>query len=93
MINRAVFTRALQKSAGLSSRDAELCVGLILDGMAEGISSGERVEIRGLGSFFIRKAAARKMSLNTREASLVPEHGRIVFRPALKLRKSAWNRT
>ena len=35
----------------LSAKDVELAVKLLIDHMAETLSSGERIEIRGFGSF------------------------------------------
>ena len=35
----------------LSAKDVELAVKLLIDHMAEALSSGERIEIRGFGSF------------------------------------------
>jgi DNA-binding protein HU-beta len=91
MINRASLMRIIKKATRLSCRDAAACVEIMVDAICDGISRGKRIELRGLGSFSIRKTAAKRISL-TEGTSVVPAHGRIIFRPCRKLRESAWNR-
>ena len=43
----------------LSARDIELAVKMILDYMAEALAEGERIEIRGFGSFIVKNRDAR----------------------------------
>jgi len=67
-----------------------MCLDLIFDIMSDAISRGERIELRGFGSFDVRQVAARKTALVNQP--VVPSHGRIVFRPCQKLRQSVWNK-
>ena len=41
----------------LSAKDVELAVKLLIDHMAETLSSGERIEIRGFGYFFLKQVS------------------------------------
>ena len=43
----------------LSAKDVELAVKMMLDHMAEALAEGERIEIRGFGSFSLHYRAAR----------------------------------
>lgn len=43
----------------LNKRDAENVVNLIFGGIGEALSQGDRVEIRGFGSFSVREREAR----------------------------------
>ena len=43
----------------LNYRDVELAVKLILEQMSENLASGERIEIRGFGSFTLHHRPAR----------------------------------
>jgi nucleoid DNA-binding protein len=88
-VNKRNLIHALKKSSGLSYQDVSFCVGFVLEAIAGGISRGERIELRGFGTFTVKPVASRKISLNN--TALVPAHGRIVFRPCLKLRQSVWN--
>lgn len=49
-----------EKSPQLTLKDSELAVKAILDGMAASLCSGERIEIRGFGSFTINYRPPRK---------------------------------
>lgn len=91
MVNRAKLLQGLKKSASLSYRDAALCVDFFLDAMADGISQGERIELRGFGTFEVKRVPERKHPNLLSGKTTVPAHGRIVFRPCRKLRDSAWN--
>jgi integration host factor beta subunit len=48
------------KLPNLTARDVEMIVNIIFDGMTESLASGNRIEIRGFGSFEIRTRRARK---------------------------------
>jgi len=81
------LTKKVNKTAGLSLLDASVCIDVIFESIADSISRGERVELRGFGSFFVKETAARKAAFAN-----VPAHGRVVFRPCQKLKMSVWNR-
>ena len=44
----------------LAQKDAEIIVDTILDSMVECLAQGERIEIRGFGSFAVKHRAARE---------------------------------
>ena len=44
----------------LTTKDVELAVKLMIDHMAESLSTGDRIEIRGFGSFSLHYREARK---------------------------------
>ena len=54
-MNKAELIQALKDSNHLSKSEAEKVVNLFFDQMAEALAQGERVEIRGLCSFFVKK--------------------------------------
>jgi nucleoid DNA-binding protein len=90
MINRAKLSHQLKKSADLSHREASVCVDVLLDTMVEGIAKGERIELRGFGTFEVKQVSARKHPTTFSGNSVIPAHGRVVFRPSRKLRDSVW---
>lgn len=49
-----------KKYPQLTLKDAELAVKIILDGMSASLCAGERIEIRGFGSFAINYRPPRK---------------------------------
>jgi len=85
MINKASLVQSLKKSTDLSFRDASSCVDLIIDTLAEGLARGERIELRGLGSFVVKKTPGKKLSFSGVTANS-PEFVRIVFKPSKSLK-------
>jgi integration host factor subunit beta len=60
MTKSQLIARLVGKNEGLSVEDATLVVETIFQAMTEALSKGERIEIRGFGSFEIRKRNPRK---------------------------------
>lgn len=54
-MNRSDLIKILSKEAGLTVRKAEDVVNTIFNGMADALAKGDRVEIRGFGSFKVKK--------------------------------------
>jgi integration host factor subunit beta len=54
-MNKVDLIQTLKDSNNLSKSEAEKIVTLFFDQMAEALEKGERVEIRGLCSFYIKK--------------------------------------
>ena len=54
-MNRVDLIQTLKDSNNLSRLEAEKIVTLFFDKMAEALAQGERVEIRGLCSFYVKK--------------------------------------
>ena len=57
-MNKTDLIQALKDSNHLSKSEAERIVNLFFDQMAEALAQGDRVEIRGLCSFFVKKYKA-----------------------------------
>lgn len=85
----------LRRSAGLSRRNAALSANALVAALTRLLSKGEPVELRGLGTFSVSRVAARKTAFRREGGEVVPavipSHGRIVFRPAKKLREAVWD--
>ncbi len=74
--------------AQLGQRDAELAVKAILESMADALVHGQRIEIRGFGSFSVSHRPAR-LGRNPRsgEQVAVPEKRVPHFKPGKALRE------
>ncbi|MDA0978900.1 MAG: integration host factor subunit beta [Proteobacteria bacterium] len=72
----------------LSSKDVELAVKMMLDHMAEALAEGERIEIRGFGSFSLHYRAPR-LGRNPKTGEKVELAGKFVphFKPGKELRE------
>ena len=57
-MNKIDLIQALKDSNNLSKSEAEAVINLFFNKMAEALAQGDRVEIRGLCSFFIKKYKA-----------------------------------
>jgi|TARA_B110000908_G_C10243473_1_gene447441 integration host factor subunit beta len=71
----------------LNYRDVELAVKLILEQMSENLASGERIEIRGFGSFTLHHRPAR-IGRNPKSGESVTLEDKHVphFKPGKELR-------
>jgi len=54
-MNRSDLIKTLSKGTGLTVRKAEDVVNTVFNGMANALAKGDRVEIRGFGSFKIKE--------------------------------------
>ncbi|MGD8367810.1 MAG: HU family DNA-binding protein [Desulfobacterales bacterium] len=54
-MNRSDLINALKEEANLSRKDAEKIVDTFFQTITDTLASGERVEIRGFGSFTVKK--------------------------------------
>ena len=72
----------------LSAKDVELAVKLIIDHMAETLAGGERIEIRGFGSFSLHYREPRR-GRNPKTGDSVELEGKHVphFKPGKELRE------
>ena len=57
-MNKIDLIQALKDSNNLSKSEAEAVVALFFDKVAAALAQGDRVEIRGLCSFFVKKYSA-----------------------------------
>ena len=57
-MNKVDLIQALKDSNNLSRSEAETVINLFFDKMADALAQGERVEIRGLCSFFVKEYRA-----------------------------------
>ncbi|MDT8364634.1 MAG: integration host factor subunit beta [Nitrosomonas sp.] len=59
MTKSQLVSRLAERFPQLLAKDAELIVKIMLDAMANSLSRGERIEIRGFGSFDLNFRPAR----------------------------------
>ncbi len=72
----------------LSAKDVELAVKTVLEHMSQTLASGERIEIRGFGSFSLHYREPRK-GRNPKTGDAVQLRGKYVphFKPGKELRE------
>jgi len=60
MTKRELIEKLADKVNDLSLRDAEIIVNTIFESMTEALATGDRIEIRGFGSFQVKRRRARE---------------------------------
>jgi integration host factor subunit beta len=69
-MTKADLTDELSKVANLTKRQSEAVVDTVFESMSEALAKGEKVELRGFGSFRIRQRRARR-GRNPKTGSIV----------------------
>jgi integration host factor subunit beta len=57
---RDLIEEIAQHYPRFSRRDAEVIVNAVFDSMTEALAKGERIEIRGFGSFIVKQRSSRE---------------------------------
>ena len=87
LIERIVAAQARSSNAQLNSKDVEFAVKTMLEQMSQTLASGDRIEIRGFGSFSLHYRAPR-IGRNPKTGESVGLAGKHVphFKPGKELR-------
>ncbi len=76
MTKSELVEKSAEANKLLTRKESEMVVNIVFDSMCEALKQGEKVEIRGFGSFTIREREARE--------ARNPKSGEIVRIPAKK---------
>ena len=83
MTKSELIERIVTHQGLLSSKDVELAIKTMLEQMSQCLATGDRIEIRGFGSFTVKKRAAKKgRNIKKNEVVHIPEHYIPTFKPA-----------
>ncbi len=87
-MNKYDIIEAIAKEGGLSTKDAAVIVNTVFESMKSAILRGERIEIRGFGSFSTRHYKSY-MGRNpkTREQILVKPKRLPYFKPSREIKR------
>jgi len=87
MTKSELIERLAARQSQLSLKDVELVVKSLLEHMAQSLAKGERIEIRGFGSFSLHYRAPR-VGRNPKTGQSVSLDGKYVphFKPGKELR-------
>jgi integration host factor subunit beta len=87
MTKRELIEKLAQKVKGLSLKDAELVVETVFSSMSDALAGGDRIEIRGFGSFQLRVRKPRQgRNPKTGDQVSVPEKKVPFFKVGKELR-------
>jgi len=87
-MTKADIVRTLADQVGLTRREAAQTLAIVLEGVIEAIETGEKVELRGFGSFRTRRRQSRQ-GRNPRTGARVSVPAKVVpyFKPGKQLRE------
>ena len=77
MTKRDLIDEVVKLFPRFSRRDAEVMVNEVFDTMTQALVRGERIEIRGFGSFVVKNRQARE-GRNPKTGAIVPVHAKRV---------------
>ena len=88
-MTKADLVEAVARATELTKGDAELLVEIALEGIIEALNRGEKVELRGFGSFRVRERGARRgRNPKTGAAVGIPAKRVHYFKAGKELRKT-----
>jgi len=86
-MTKAELVNRVSKRTELNKRDAEVMVQTVLDSIIESLQGGDKVELRGFGSFRLRERASRiGRNPKTGEKVNVPSKRVPYFKPGKDLK-------
>ncbi len=87
-MTKADLIGEVSRNAELSKKDAENIVNVFLDRIVDALKDGEKIELRGFGSFKLRRRNSRVgRNPRTSEAVQVPAKKVPYFKPGKDLKK------
>lgn len=88
-LTKADLIERVAEKTGLTKKQAEDVVEAIFDGLTRALRSGDKIELRGFGSFRLRRRGARMARNPKKEGVSVPVPARSVpyFRPGKRLKE------
>lgn len=87
-MTKADLVDQISKLGDLTKKDTELVVNTVFESISNALSKGEKVELRGFGSFKVRKRNARRgRNPKTGSSVSVPEKKVPYFKVGKKLRE------
>ena len=87
-MTKTELVEEVSRNADLSKKDSEVIVQAVLDSIVESLKTGEKVELRGFGSFRLRERASREgRNPKTGEKVFVPAKKVPYFKPGKELKE------
>ena len=93
MTKSGLIERVAEQTSHISQKDTELVVNTIFNSMTEALKRGERIEIRGFGSFQVKVHKAHEgRNPKTGEGVHIPTKRRAFFKVGQELKDRVWQK-
>ena len=87
-MTKAELVDDVANAAELTKKDAERLVKIVFESIIESLNQGEKIELRGFGSFRVRERGARRgRNPKTGEAVSIPAKRVPYFKPGKELKE------
>ncbi len=87
-MTKADLVEKVAKEAEMTKKDAEQLVEIVFDSIIGSLNGGEKIELRGFGSFRVRERNARQgRNPKTGEAVSIPAKRVAYFKPGKELKE------
>ncbi len=87
-MNKAELVDSMAEKSGMSKKDSEKALNAIIESIEEALTSGEKVQLVGFGSFEVKRRAARKgRNPQTKTEIDIPESNAPVFKAGKDLKE------
>lgn len=92
-ITKTELVDRVYEKTGIVRKDVKTIIDLALEGIKETLAAGTVIELRGFGTFEVRRRKARRKARNpkTGEYISVTSHGIAAFRPGREIKQAVWN--
>ena len=88
MSRQNLIKKLKKKNPNLNNKEIEEIINIFCETIEKGLKQGRKIELRGFGTFFIKKIKEKYNARNpiTKELIYVPEKNKVRFRPSRKLK-------
>ncbi|MBX3244672.1 MAG: integration host factor subunit beta [Acidobacteria bacterium] len=87
-MTKADLVEKVAVEADMTKKDAEQLVEIVLESIVDSLNAGEKIELRGFGSFRVRERNSRKgRNPKTGEAVDIPAKRVAYFKPGKELKE------
>jgi integration host factor subunit beta len=92
-ITKTELIDRVYEKTGIIRKDIKTTLDLALEGIKEALAGGTVIELRGFGTFEVRRRKGRQKARNpkTGEYVSVTSHGIAAFRPGREMKQAVWN--
>jgi integration host factor subunit beta len=92
-ITKTELIDRVYEKTGIIRKDIKTALDLAFEGIKEALAGGTVIELRGFGTFEVRRRKGRQKARNpkTGEYVSVTSHGIAAFRPGREMKQAVWN--